>query len=302
MSEIELKGFRVNCDTGETEEIEDVSRIITKQQEFAIAAHKEAKANKEHCKRNSNKLGGFVFMRTLNPKKKISAQTLGRLAYLSVYMDYDNNRLMRGYKPIYKQELSKLLKIPQSTVNDFLKETQASEYLRIDEYGYIYLSDFFFKGKSKIRKKIQLFIDPIKSLYDRITIENQKSGRKSRNQSIKHFGYVIQLVPHVNKEWNIICHNPDERDIIKVLPMSIYEICHLLKVSPSHSDKLVNSLMSISFIAKQSGGEQALCNFIKDRASGKYRMIINPDVLYMGVHSTEVKGYAQFFPVKYPDN
>ena len=69
MSEIELKGFRVNSDTGETEEIEDVSRTITKQQEFAIAAHKEAKANKEHRKRNSNKLGGFVFMRTINSKK-----------------------------------------------------------------------------------------------------------------------------------------------------------------------------------------------------------------------------------------
>lgn len=113
---------------------------------------------------------------------------------------------------------------------------------------------------------------------------------------------MIQLVPWINKQWNVVCHNPEERNPHKLEPMSIEEICSLLNFSPSNSGRLTKILRQMEFIAydlfENEQRVQRFCNFVKDSESNKWRMIVNPNILFMGDDPTKIEGYLQFFPNK----
>lgn len=255
---------------------------------------KEALYHKELRRSQAGKQGGFVLMKRTRLNNKISPQILGRLAYLSVYSEYDTGRLMLSERTIMKSEDSKeILGISQRNVYDFLKECQESALLTLKENGEMILSDYFIKGRSKFQKQIRLYIDPVKSLYQKM-IQSE--------QNIRYFGYIIQLVPYINKEWNVICCNPNERSPHKLEPMNIEEICSLLNFNPTNSGRLTRVLKKITFIGydlfENERREQKLCNFIKDSESNEWRIIINPNVLFMGTDPTKIEGYLQFFPNK----
>ena len=290
--------------TGKQKKINRGTILYTEQDQKMKELKKEAKHRRFLRRDNEKRLGGFVSMRSVPLKKKINPQTLGRLAYLSVYLGYDTDRLMLSERqPMYRQDLPDVLRLPASTTNDFIHDATASGILVVDECGQLFMDETFFKGRTKRKKKIHLFIDSIKSLYNRMMGENRIEGkRKGKNQNVRYFGYIIALIPFINKEWNVVCHNPEERDIHKLDCMSIGEICQLLKVNAGASNRIVNVLTHISFVVNGEDGkpqqEQALCNFIKDIVTNKYRLIINPDLLFMGSNPEQVKSYGQFFPVK----
>lgn len=255
---------------------------------------KEAQYHKELRRNHSEKQGGFVLMRKTDIKKKVSPQTLGRLAYLSIYLEYDTGRLMVNERKTMKtDDLKDTLRISKRAVYDFLKESQESNLLTVDENGDLILSDYFIRGRSKFRKQIRLYVGSIKSLYEKMV---------KSNQNIRYFGYVIQLVPYINNEWNVICRNPYERNPHKLELISIEEICSLLNFNPTNSGRLTRILKQITFIGydlfENERREQKLCNFIKDSESNEWRMIINPNILFMGTDPTKVEGYLQFFPNK----
>ena len=230
-------------------------------------------------------------MRKVPLNKNISPQTLGRLTYLAVYLTYeDDNRLMLTERqPMFRQDLPQVLGLPERTVDRFVKEAKNVGVLIVDKYGQLFMDDnIFFRGKTKRRKKMRLYRKPIQQLYQKM----------SRNYD-HYFGYVIALVPYINKEWNYVCRsreNAEEKDLHKLDCMSIQDICKLLDFDPTHSSRLIDKLKSIKFV--WDGQEQALCNFIKEIGSKEYNMIINPDILYMGSKPEQVKVLGKYFPVK----
>lgn len=283
----------IDHDTGEYFETDGGTFYTNEDKEKAKLA-KEAQYYKGLRRSQTDKQGGFVLMKRTRLKKKVSPQTLGRLAYLSVYSEYDTGRLMMTERTIMKSEnLKDVLRISQRAVYDFLKESQESALLTVKENGELILSDYFIKGRSRFQKQIRLYINSVKSLYEKM-IQSE--------QNIRYFGYIIQLVPYINKEWNVICRNSNERNPHKLEPMNIEEICSLLNFNPTNSGRLTRVLKKITFIGydlfENERKEQKLCNFIKDSESNEWRMIINPNILFMGTDSTKIDGYLQFFPNK----
>lgn len=295
-------------ETGKEQKIKKGTILFDEKDQEAKERRKKVAYYRQLREDHQKKLGGFVIMRSVPLKKRISMQTLGRLAYLSIYLGYDDdNRLMLTRRQsMYRQDLPDVLKLPQRTVERFLKEAKASGILTVDKYGQLFMSDTFFRGKTRRRKIMRLYRKPIQQLYKNLILENEANGDQKSN-GIKYFGYIIALIPYVNKEWNIVCTEDtvNEKDIRKVKYLSIREICELLDFNPSNSRRLINILTNIWFTVydeddpdnEYNGKKQALCNFIKEIHESQYRMIINPDVLYMGGDPTQVKAYGQHFPV-----
>lgn len=277
--------------TGEKLNAKNGGIFITTEDHKAKKLRKEAEAKRRQRRDLTNGYGGFVLMRKVPLDKNISPQTLGRLTYLAVYLTYeDDNRLMLTERqPMFRQDLPQVLGLPERTVDRFVKEAKNAGILIVDKYGQLFMDDStFFRGKTKRRKKMRLYRKPIQQLY-------QKMSRSYDH----YFGYVIALVPYINKEWNYVCRsrdNAEERDLHKLDCMSIGDICELLDFDPTHSSRLIDKLKSIKFV--WDGQEQALCNFIKEIGSKEYNMIINPDILYMGNKPEQVKVLGKYFPVK----
>ena len=265
--------------------------FFTAEDQRAKKIRKEAEAKRRQRRDLTNGYGGFVLMRKVPLNKNISPQTLGRLTYLAVYLTYeDDNRLMLTERqPMFRQDLPQVLGLPERTVDRFVKEAKNAGVLIVDKYGQLFMDDnIFFRGKTKRRKKMRLYRKPIQQLYQKM----------SRNYD-HYFGYVIALVPYINKEWNYVCRsreNAEEKDLHKLDCMSIQDICKLLDFDPTHSSRLIDKLKSIKFV--WDGQEQALCNFIKEIGSKEYNMIINPDILYMGSKPEQVKVLGKYFRVK----
>lgn len=286
----------VDLDTGEYFETDGGTYYSDKDKENS--KHAKAAEYRNKLRRNQEKRqGGFVLIRRTKWKKKVKPQTLGRLAYLSVYSEYDTGHLMMSERtPMYFDDLQNILKISKRATYDFLDNAQESRLLAVNENGEFILANRFVKGETKFKKIIRLYIEPVKSLYENMIQDKH---------SIRYFGYIIQLVPYINKEWNVICHNPEERNPHKLKPMNREEICSLLNFDPTNSGRLTRILRQMKFrgydLFENECREQRFCNFIKDSESNGWRMIVNPNILFMGTDPTKIEGYLQFFPNK-PQN
>lgn len=285
----------IDLDTGEY--LETDGGVFHSNKDMQNIKRAKERERRKKLRRNLNdEYGGFVLIRKAG--YKITPQTLGRLAYLSVYTEYKTGCLMKSQRlPMKFDDIKNVLKISKQATYNFLNEVQKENLLSVNEQGEYVLSNYFIKGQTKFRKKIRLFIDPAKSLYEKLI--NDKL-------SIKYFGYVIKLLPYINKEWNVVCHNPEEKNPYRLEPMTIEEICSLLKFNSTNNGRLTRILRNIKFIAydpfENKRVEQRLCNFIKDLNSNTWRMIINPNILFMGVDPTKIEGYLQFFPSKTSNN
>ena len=102
------------------------------------------------------------------------------------------------------------------------------------------------------------------------------------------FGYIIQLVPLINFEWNVVCENPEETDRQLIQPLSFKGVCEKLGYDYENHDRLKKALTKPIFIWEHR--KQALCAFITVNTDiGKQTtMVVNPHILFAGKHIDNV--------------
>lgn len=234
-------------------------------------------------------LGKYIIVRVkLIPNiDDVTAANLGRLIYLSTYCDYHNRLMLTENTTMKRGDLPAVLNLRERKTRDFLNDMK--EYIRFDESG-IYISDsFVYRGKKKERRynnKMKLFNKSVQNLY---------KGLKPTKH--KYFGFIIQLLPFVNRKYNIICSNPEEVDIDKIKSLSLTDIAKELKYEKSNSGKLLEILTGLFFDA--AGYQQSACSIVYHEGNGQsgYDLIFNPRLLYIGEDYKDVLAYNKFFPL-----
>lgn len=84
---------------------------------------------------------------------------------------------------------------------------------------------------------------------------------------------IYAVLPFVNKNFNIIAHNPDEQDPNYVKPMRLGELAD--KLGYAKVSALKTALKSIRYEGK------AVFQFVEDDADNRKRkIIVNPSVIY----------------------
>ena len=90
--------------------------------------------------------------------------------------------------------------------------------MREDENGSLWLNDSIFKrGKLKNKTAVeyqQFYFNGVRALY-------KSANGKNHN----HLGYLFQLIPLINREWNVLCKNPleTELDAVKTAELQVIE-------------------------------------------------------------------------------
>ena len=98
----------------------------------------------------------------------------------------------------------------------------------------------------------------------------------------------------LNTEYNILCSNPDEKNIDNIKSLKITEICGLLNYDKSQTGKFIDHITELMF--ESDDYEQSLCSITQFNNSGKnnYRIFINPRIIYNGSNYKKVEILCTF--------
>lgn len=292
LSDDYVSGQRIDKITGEIEDVEIFvaprgSRVITPTQQRIIDERK--KKQKEaylRSKRDGEKKPQFTGVSTAADFSDLSPANITRLIYLSTYLSFHNSELrVSERRKISKSMLPDILRVGERTADRFLREV-SPRYVLIDEDGYLSLNQEIFK-KGKIKKNlafyIKVFAKGMQNLYNSVP--------RSKH---KQLGYIFNMLPYVNTEHNILCHNTDEISIDSIEPMTMTEFCEEIGYDYMHVDRLHKVFKSLTFDVGD-GKYELFCSIIENKYTGKELMIINPRVFYSGTNEEAVAEFGAFY-------
>lgn len=287
-----VENLAIDNETGEVLETINIiipigSKIETPKQQQRNKERREQQKQQELKKnlyRNNNPK--FTFIQAEHHYKDIKPENVGRLMFLSTYLGYDGNILSMTQKTkLKKGDLSNLMNLPNTTFSRFWNDVNG-KYLIENKDGYICITDkFFIRGRlTKTHTEWQkLYIGAMRNLYHMLPT----SGHR-------YVGFLFQMLPFVNTEYNILCHNPYETDIEKIVPLTLNEFCIACGYkTPEQRARLVKKYAHIQLDI--DGHKELFCSFVSNLVNiGDSKKYINPNVLYKGSKWDEVKILGQF--------
>lgn len=251
---------------------------------------------KQYFKRRSPMEFVWVLYKlSANLMEELSAKYVAMLFYLATYYSYDGG-LSTGKKPIHKRQLPELLQVSEKTAYRFWNAVRCAGIGIEAEDGMLSLSEKFFrKGYLPPKKELAMMADD--DIYmARGYIKSIRHLYETAEKSTRNYlGYLFQLLPFVNREYNIVCHNPLETELEKIQPMNFGEVCAALGYDVGNSNRLLRELLKLKFTAygKTWGGVRyVVTDSVSDRST--YKLFLNPRVLYAGSHTKEVEVLGQF--------
>lgn len=285
------KGTRIKYDNGyEFVEDED-SLVIPESQRQKYKKIQEAKKFNQSIRDHTKMMGGFTFLQNDYVLNHIPATVIGRLAYLSTYLSFQNQLLIdNDGTPMLKRDLSDILGISRQKANDFYNVCASNNLLFDHGADGLYINEIFFRNSTKNKQQIRLYRDPIQQLYKTIIKDKQNS-----TQALRHFGYVVQLIPWINREWNILCSNPNETEPGKIIPLSLKEITLILHIDETNVGRLKKTLLKPLF--KWNNEYQQLCSCMKVTTDEGIQetVYVNPNLLFAGSDFDKVAGIGVAF-------
>lgn len=246
--------------------------IITEQEEIERRKREKERRLEREAKRRTTK-EKFFFIRSDTEFEFLSAATLTRLIFLGTYCNYDGVLMLSERQPMLYSDLSKILNLGKTATNNFWNEA-SPQYITADTNGYLHLDDIFFhRGRMK-RKQCnpyqQFYHKGVRKLY------NVVNSRKH-----KQLGYIFLMLPFINREYNLLCHNPYETDIDKVELMSIADFCNRIGYDVTHIDRLLKIYDGILFDV--DGRKERFCTITYNGINKcNAKICVNPNIFYIG--------------------
>lgn len=172
-------------------------------------------------------------------KLNIDKQYMTRFIYLCTFLDYDNkihwgksNNGLATEKDL--KEILNLSKRETINTKNIFKE---HKLIFINEDKTITINNKYCKkgnANRNLRGGIRMFEYGIKELY-----ENSKSIEHKR------LGMLMQILPTVNYEYNVLCANPEEKNKSKIIPLNMKDICKIVGYEEKNSKRLQKELIKI---------------------------------------------------------
>lgn len=263
------------------------SRIYTPESLDARNEYLRLKENNELRRTSNKELGNFFFVPHDEDFKDLTPQTVTRLIFLNTFINYDNNKLMLTERtPMKRKDLSDVLGVSKAVITKFWKEV-APKYVTEREDGLIFTNtEVFIKRKLSHQRKYvpyeKFYIDGIRTLYKATEVSNHK-----------HLGYVFKMLPFINLEYNVLCKNPEEKELEKIEFLSLSEFCGAIGYDISQLNRLLGIYKTLKFDVKEN--KEKFCAFTYDGINRKSaRIFINPHILYNGTNYSRVKVLGAF--------
>ena len=219
---------------------------------------------------------------------QLKPETITRLFYLMSFASHKENGcklLLPNKKQMQRTDLADIMMLSTPTVSRFFNEV-SPEYVKETDAGLVWNnSGYFYRGKglamSEDAAYMKIFCECVRKLY-----------RGSKGNSHKYLGYIFQLLPYVNREYNILCWNPTETKRRKVDCMNLLDVCELVGFDKHNVERLFNALAKQQFDIDgcRDGYFRLLCK-PNSRDFRTADILINPHLFYSGTQFEQIDFY-----------
>lgn len=282
----------VSLKTGEVTEARHATipagSVIMTPEDIAAQIERKRQQQEFFLQRKSNEqLGKFFFLAINSTLNSLSPATVARLIYLSSFLRFGTDCLYITQRtPMKVSDLQKVMGLSDTTIYRFLKDVCPS-YLFSDEDENLHIDTSIFRRgglpkKEGLGSHQKVYIDAIRNLYRATPISNHKQ-----------LGYIFLMLPFINIQYNVLCKNPYETDILHVEPLTVREFCELIGHSYSTVARLRDAYSKIRFVV--NGQPELFCAFVSDGNNlDDARIFVNPHVFYSGTNHRNVEILGHF--------
>lgn len=194
-----------------------------------------------------------------------------RFLYLCSYADSDGYLRFGGNKNYIKmlymetKDFKEVFNISTGMTTKIKNELFDNELIKQTDDGKLIVNKRYFKRNysSKLKTEIHIMCsdEGIRSVY-----------KMSKPTEHKRLGLVIVLLNHINIYSNIICKNIEEKDYQNVYPLTMNEICDVIKYDYTHFSKLKQCL------SKTKVNNNPM--LVSTLRNGFHLFIVNPAIFY----------------------
>lgn len=281
-----LTHYLVDAETGEvSRSVYEGSRIISAEQTQAAIQHRQATDAQMSY-------GPFTFL-FFTPLKDlgfdISMSGYTRLMYASTYLTYKGylGDTVAGGKvhPFTRNKLKEIMKLSPTRFDEFWSEMLAAGIFKVD----------LANGDDDSRAVRAIFLDQSKfhrgsietsvnQSYIRLNVEGVRSMYETCKTAKMHktLAYIFKIIPWINREWNLACKNPDEKDYDSIRYLRLGEFAEMVGYSRDNAKRLAKDLNSVRFTWRNR--EQAAFIYMTNAPDrpDEWIIAINPRIYYAG--------------------
>lgn len=307
MATVKTKGrvAMTNIDTGEVFGMWDGEQAITIR---PVEEYEKAKAKAEIAQSENDRsstvsksywdYGRFywsLYDTAVTLFSQLKPATLTRLMVLGTYMNYENELVEDSGAPMTPQGVQSALGISDRMTRYIMRELRGLDIITEKDGVYTFNDAFFMKGRISEADLNALFDDG-KSVK-RVYADGVRALYCAASQaSVKKLCPIFRIMPYVNKEYNIICFNPLEKNKTAIRPMSVGDIAEIIGTERSHANRVQKALLEPEFIT--SNGMTKAVRYVSGNQLGveNHCLFINPRIYYGGSkeHRKEVDILGQF--------
>lgn len=214
----------------------------------------------------------------------IDKQYKFRFIYLCTYMNYENqleygNAKGKG-RLMLEKDLEEVLGLSERETRNTKNELKKNNLLIVNEDGSLSVNDYYCIkgkiGKSKAKESIRVMEIGIRELY-----------KKAEAREHKKLGLLIEILPYINLQHNVICSNPEVEKMEEIKPLNMTEIMKI--VGYKNLSRLKKDLLDLTV-----NGELVVA--ITQTKYGKF-ISINPRVYYKGTRIEDLKWLSGIYKI-----
>lgn len=193
------------------------------------------------------------------------------------YLTFDNNNIK-----LEKSDLQKVLGVSRNLFNRFYNKLIQHEILLVSDKKFTWNESYNFygatTGKAKPTLLVRTYVNQVRELYE------SKNDAGKRRYSATSLYPIFALVPYLHRTTNIICKNPDVKDIDKIEYFTLTEIAGLLDLKDSKK-------MSISLSSILLDGQTT---FRKVESKNEMYLQMNPRIFWRDVVIPDMRLVSEF--------
>ena len=251
---------------------------------------------KENAKRIDDDRSSFIFViwdgcvysHHTGVAPEIMPETLTRLTLLAGCLKWEEPYIMRTNnimdvdrklcsKKARKRDIRKMLRLKPATFARFWMDATEHGYLEGNDVEGYRLAPMFYRGRLKGVHAQRIYIGPFREWYFRGC--SQKSDLVDTHHH-RRMGKVINLIPYVNREVNLLCKNHTENDEEKMLPLSGLEIAKIIGGCPYNWKRDLADLQKLMITVDQA--EQTIMSENTQDADLPKGFYVNPNLIFFG--------------------
>ncbi len=222
----------------------------------------------------------------------LKCATLTRLILLSAYMDYEGVLVCDNGDRMTTAMMQDILHVGYGTLRMIIKELKSADVMTFGK-------DIRINPKIAFRGRQNRVEQAMLSQENKIITRLYRNGIRalcnfSDGVSANKRSYLFRIMPFVNREYNIVCFNPCERNLTKINPISLSDLSEMIGYGRSQAYRLKSLLLDPVF--ETANGISNAVHYVPcAEIGGKHNcLFINPEVYYGGSRHNEVRILGRF--------